>query len=146
MRGQLARIVLGFFVCVLLGAVVRSQDRGRQDSPNLADPSQIVAVRAARIFDANAGAMRAGQTLLIRGDRIVEVGPSVQVPQGARVIDLGAATLMPGMIDAHVHTAGPTPGESFEHRTFVMVQSAQRDLDAVFEGARRAGVPPGWLR
>ena len=48
------------------------------------------------------------------------------------MIDLGAATLLPGMIDGHVHTNGPTPDESVEHRTFVMIQSAQRDLDAGF--------------
>jgi imidazolonepropionase-like amidohydrolase len=116
----------------LLGTVVRSQDRGGAGSPYLAAPGQVVAVRAGRLFDANAGRMVANQTVLIRGDRIAEVGPSVQVPPGARVIDLGSATLLPGMIDGHVHTNGPTPDESVEHRTFVMIQSAQRDLDAGF--------------
>jgi imidazolonepropionase-like amidohydrolase len=114
------------------GTVVRSQERGRADSPYLAAPGQVVAVRAGRLFDANAGRMVTNQIVLIRGDRIAEVGPAVQVPQGARIIDLGAATLLPGMIDGHVHTNGPTPDESVEHRTFVMVQSAQRDLDAGF--------------
>jgi imidazolonepropionase-like amidohydrolase len=116
----------------LLGGVVRSQDRGGAGSPYLAAPGQVVAVRAGRLFDANTGRMMANQTLLIRGDRIAEVGPSVQVPPGARIIDLGSAAVLPGMIDAHVHTNGPTPDESVEHRTFVMIQSAQRDLDAGF--------------
>jgi len=127
---RVAAVVLA--VAGLLGTVVRSQERGRADSPYLAAPAQVVAVRAGRLFDANTGRMVTNPTVLIRGDRITDVGPAVQVPQGARVIDLGAATLLPGMIDGHVHTNGPTPDESVEHRTFVMIQSAQRDLDAGF--------------
>jgi imidazolonepropionase-like amidohydrolase len=111
------------------GTVARSQDRG---SPYLAPPAQVVVVRAGRLFDAHTGAMSTNQIVLIRGDRIVEVGGSVRVPQGARVIDLSTATVLPGMIDGHVHTNGPTADESVEHRTMVMIQSAQRDLDAGF--------------
>ena len=114
------------------GTAVRSQERGRQDSPYLASPAQVVAVRAGRLFDAKAGTMLSNQVVVIRGDRIADVGRSVQIPQGARVIDLSAATVLPGMIDGHVHTNGPTPNESVEHRTMVMIQSAQRDLDAGF--------------
>ena len=43
------------------------------------------------------------QVILIRGDRITDVGPGLAIPAGARVIDLSNATVMPGMIDAHVH-------------------------------------------
>src|SRR5258708_4715729 len=93
---------------------------------------QAIAIRAGRLFDAKAGAMLQNQVVLIRGERIVEVGASVTVPAGARMIDLSAATVLPGMIDAHVHVALNVPNESFEHHTFVMIQSAQRDLDAGF--------------
>jgi imidazolonepropionase-like amidohydrolase len=115
-------------------AAAASQDRGRQgqESPYIAPAAQVVAVRAGRLFDANAGTLISNQVVLIRGDRIVDVGGSVQVPPGVRVIDLSAATVLPGMIDGHVHTNGPTPDESVEHRTMVMIQSAQRDLDAGF--------------
>jgi imidazolonepropionase-like amidohydrolase len=111
---------------------VRSQERGRPDSPYLAAPGQVILVRAARLFDANRGTMVTGQNVLVRGDRIAEVGTSLTAPAGARVIDLGTATLLPGLIDGHVHTNGPMPDESVEHRTFVMLQSAERDLDAGF--------------
>ena len=93
---------------------------------------QTIAIRAGRLFDAKAGTMLHNHVVLIRGERIVDVGASVTVPAGARVIDLGNATVLPGMIDAHVHVALNVPNESFEHHTFVMIQSAQRDLDAGF--------------
>jgi imidazolonepropionase-like amidohydrolase len=93
---------------------------------------QITAIRAGRMFDAKSGTMLTNQTVLIRGDRIVDVGSNVAVPDGARTIDLTGATVLPGMIDAHVHVALNVPNESLEHHTFVMIQSAQRDLDAGF--------------
>lgn len=125
MRGPIKRFAgVAFAFIGISGALVWSQERG--------GPAPVVAVRAGRLFDANTGAMLPNQIVLIRGDRIAEVGPSVQIPQGARVIDLGTATVLPGMIDGHVHTNGPLPDESVEHRTMVMIQSAERDLDAGF--------------
>src|SRR5271167_1248667 len=102
MRWQ-ARWILGGALTLVgvSGTAVRSQGRGGQDqdSPYLAPPAQVVAVRAGRLFDAKAGRMLSGQVVLIRGDRITDVGPSVQIPPEARVIDLGGATVLPGMID-----------------------------------------------
>src|SRR6202008_753039 len=77
-----------------------------------------------------AGTMLNNQIILIKGDRIADVGPSVQVPGEARIVDLRGATVLPGMIAAHVNNAGR--GDSVEMKTIVMVQSAQRDLDAGF--------------
>jgi imidazolonepropionase-like amidohydrolase len=92
----------------------------------------VTAIRAGRLFDARSGTLLTDQIVLIRGDRIAEVGANVAVPAGARAIDLTSATVLPGMIDAHVHVALNVPNESIEHHTFVMIQSAQRDLDAGF--------------
>jgi imidazolonepropionase-like amidohydrolase len=115
-------------------AVVNSQGRGgqTQPSPYIAPANQVVAVRAGRLFDAKSGTMLSNQIVLITGDRITDVGPVVSIPAGAQTIDLSRATVLPGMIDGHVHTNGPQPNESVEHRTMVMIQSAQRDLNAGF--------------
>ncbi len=68
-------------------------------------PSQGVAIRAGRMFDSKSGAMLTNQVILIKGDRIAAAGPAdrVSLPPGAMVIDLSRATVLPGLIDRHVH-------------------------------------------
>src|SRR6185503_12660288 len=97
----------------------------------LAPATQLVAVRAGRLFDSRTGTLSASQTILIRGDRITDVGSSVAVPADARMIDLSSATVLPGMIDAHVHVYPPDE-LSQSTRTIVAVANAQADLEAGF--------------
>jgi imidazolonepropionase-like amidohydrolase len=68
-------------------------------------PKEGVAIRAGRLFDAKAGVLLVNQVIVLRGDVITDIGPaaSVQIPAGAQVIDLSKETVMPGMIDLHVH-------------------------------------------
>jgi imidazolonepropionase-like amidohydrolase len=100
----------------------------------LAPPDQVIAIRAGRLFDARSGGLLTGQVILIRGDRITDVGADVRVPRNARVIDLSGATVLPGMIDAHVHlnTTGPAAGRTPAERAYVALASAQTDLLAGF--------------
>ena len=91
---------------------------------------QVVAIRAGHLFDSHSGNMLANQTILIRGERIAEVGPSIAIPTGATIIDLGQATVMPGMIDAHVHVN--TGGASLAMRAITALANAQTDLAAGF--------------
>lgn len=63
----------------------------------------IVVIRAARLIDGRGGAPLAPAMVRVDGDRITEVGVNVAIPAGARVIDLGGATLLPGLIDLHTH-------------------------------------------
>ena len=64
-------------------------------------PAETIAVKAAHVFDSTRGAMKDNAVVVVQGDRIVSVGSTV--PAGARLIDLGDVTLLPGFIDAHTH-------------------------------------------
>jgi imidazolonepropionase-like amidohydrolase len=96
----------------------------------LAPKDQIVAIRAGRLFDSHSGTMLSNQVVLVRGDRITDVGAGLAIPPEASVIDLSNATVMPGMIDAHVHIN--TGGESEAQRTLIALANAQIDLAAGF--------------
>ena len=82
----------------------------------------------------------------MRGNKIAEVGVTVAHPAGAEVVDLGAATLMPGLIDAHVHLF-LHPGaedlqtiqESVPWRTILAEQAAKDDLMAGYTAERDMG-------
>ncbi len=76
-----------------------------QTQPQSQPPAGRTLVRAAHLVDVRAGKLLDAQTLVVSGDRIVAVEPTAQVqPQaGDKVIDLGDATLLPGMIDVHTH-------------------------------------------
>ena len=66
-------------------------------------------MRAARLLDVASGELRRDQAVLVRGERIAEVGPAAEIaahaPNGATTIDLGDVTLLPGLIDVHTHVA-----------------------------------------
>ena len=96
----------------------------------LAPRDQVIAIRAGRLFDARLGTMLANQVVLVRGERIADVGPGLAIPSGASVIDLSNVTVMPGMIDAHVHVN--TGGVSEAQRTLIALANAQIDLAAGF--------------
>jgi imidazolonepropionase-like amidohydrolase len=108
-------------------------------------PHPIV-LHAARLLDVKAGKLLKPGEVLIQGDRIVEVGPGVKRPLGAEVIDLGDRTLMPGLIDAHIHLflhPGAedlqTVQESIPERTIMATLAARDDLMAGFTAERDMG-------
>src|SRR5438477_8830675 len=69
---------------------------------NAADQTTIV-LKAARMFDGKSKALVQNAVVIVQGDKIVDVGSNLPVPDGARVVDLGDATLSPGFMDAHTH-------------------------------------------
>jgi len=102
-------------------------------------PAGLIAIRAGRLFDSKTGRMLADQVVLIRDDRITEVGAAARIviPAGAQVIDLSGETVLPGLIDAHTHIFNhPGPGMSRETSALIAMQNAQLDLYAGFTAAR----------
>ena len=65
--------------------------------------AQTVVLKAARLIDGRGGAPLEPAMVRIDADRIVEVGSQMAVPRGATLVDLGTATLLPGLIDLHTH-------------------------------------------
>ncbi len=109
-------------------------------------PKHVVVLHAARMLDVAGGRIVSPGELLVEGERIVAVGAHVDRPSGAEVIDLGETTLMPGMIDAHVHLflhPGAedlqTVQESVPERTLTAADAAKADLMAGFTAERDMG-------
>lgn len=69
-------------------------------------PPAVTVIRAARLIDGRGGPPLAPAMVRIEGDKITAVGSNLPVPPSATVIDLGAATLLPGLIDLHTHLTG----------------------------------------
>ena len=107
---------------------------------------QAVVLHATRLLDIETGKIITPGEVLVQEERIAEVGSAVKRPQGAEVIELGDATLLPGLIDAHVHLflhPGAedlqTVEESVPERTISAVLAARDDLMAGFTAERDMG-------
>ena len=137
---HLSATLFGFLVfCILLSAALAQ-------APPPPKSTQGVVLHAARLLEIEDGKIIAPGEVLVERDRIVEVGSAVKHPVGAEIIDLGDSTLMPGMIDAHVHLF-LHPGaedlqtieESVPQRTINAILAARDDLMAGFTAERDMG-------
>ncbi len=109
-------------------------------------PAAPIVLHAARLLEVDTGNILQPGEILVEGERIKAVGKSVEHPQGAKIIDLGDTTLLPGLIDVHVHLF-LHPGaedlqtvlESVPWRTLLAEQAAKADLMAGFTAERDMG-------
>ena len=74
-----------------------------------------MAIKAGKLIDPEKGTTETNQIILVRGNRIEAVGPHVQIPPDAKIIDLSKSTVLPGLFDAHTH---------------LCISDSQRDRDA----------------
>jgi imidazolonepropionase-like amidohydrolase len=109
-------------------------------------PTAPIVLHAARLLEVDTGDVLQPGEILVEGERIKAVGISVDHPQDAKVIDLGDVTLLPGLIDVHVHLflhPGAedlqTVEESVPWRTILAEQAAKADLMAGFTAERDMG-------
>jgi len=105
-----------------------------------------IVLHAARILDIETGKILTPGEVLVQDDRLAEVGSSVNHPVGAQLIDLGDTTLLPGLIDVHVHLflhPGAedlqTVQESVPQRTIIATLAARDDLMSGFTAERDMG-------
>src|SRR5208283_5261067 len=133
---------LAFLLTLLSCALLSAQTT----QPQTAARAHVIVLHAARLLDVESGHIMAPGEILVTGDTIAEVGPNVSRPSGAEIIDLGDTTLLPGLIDAHVHLflhPGAedlqTVQESVAQRTIMATLAARDDLMAGFTAERDMG-------
>ncbi len=113
-------------------------------------PAETVAIKAARLFDGRSNLLQQPGLVVVSDARIVSVGPASAIPPGARTIDLGDATLLPGFMDAHTHLSidfsVDATGSRLEQlqrtvpeRTLQSAVNARKTLQAGFTTVRDLG-------
>jgi imidazolonepropionase-like amidohydrolase len=133
------------WIGLLAGYAVAAWPGVAQAQAATTPPSPIV-LHAARLLDVATGEIVSPGEVLVEGERIKAVGKQVDHPQGAKMIDLGDTTILPGFIDAHVHLF-LHPGaedlqtviESVPWRTIMAEQSARADLLGGYTAERDMG-------
>jgi len=113
----------------VLGLLLLASGGGARVEPTAA----VIAIRAGRLVDVRRGALVPHVVVVVQGDRIVAVGGAgeIRVPAGAEVVDLGDATLVPGLIDSHVHLTLGGAADSNARATLLAGFTTVQDLGAL---------------
>jgi len=98
---------------------------------------QIVAIKAGKLLDPETGKTAANQIILVEDTRIKDIGGKVEIPAGAKVIDLSKSTVLPGLFDAHTHlcmTVIPNRDANNYYFTTLVDTTAYRAIEGVANG------------
>lgn len=110
-----------------------------------AQSNAVTAIKCGRLINPVDGSVTQNAVIIVRGERIEQVGASLSIPSGAKIIDLSAYTVLPGLIDCHTHVllqpedergAPPVVTKSQAFRTVQGVAAVKRDLEAGFTTMR----------
>jgi imidazolonepropionase-like amidohydrolase len=95
-------------------------------------PAGMLVLRAARLLDVRAGAVVHDAVVIVEGNKIKAAGSNLPMPHGARVVDLGDVTLLPGLIDCHTHLLLAFDGDKSDEdsgiATITQMSTAKRAL------------------
>ena len=136
---------LSLLVLIAVASALAAQSTSTTATPA---PTRV-AIKAAHLIDPRGAGRRIDEALvLIDGDTVVRVGSKLTVPNGYRVVDLGSATLVPGLIDVHTHLTSQQTDyyEGLFRRSAIDVAitasaNAKKTLDAGFTTVRDVGAP-----
>jgi imidazolonepropionase-like amidohydrolase len=135
-----AETLLGFTIAILIALIAPMAARAA-DAPE-------TYVRAGHLLDVRSGKMLSNQIIVIHGERIERVASAdqIQIPAGAKVIDLGQSTVLPGLIDCHTHIMLTDTDDShyddillkqsWQYRTILATLNVKKDLEAGFTAMR----------
>jgi imidazolonepropionase-like amidohydrolase len=99
--------------------------------------AQVIAIRAGLVIFPDTGKSATNQQLLVEGGKITAIGTSVQVPAGAKTIDLSDYTVLPGLMDAHTHLCA-TVDDKWDLGDFWIMAVQRRQGFRAILGARHA--------
>jgi imidazolonepropionase-like amidohydrolase len=140
------RAILAVALTILCVASLHAQTTPQPRESQTAPSAHPIVLHAARLLDVESGRITTPGEILIQGDAIKEVGAKVSRPANAEILELGDTTLLPGLIDAHVHLflhPGAedlqTVTESVPQRTITATIAARDDLLAGFTAERDMG-------
>jgi imidazolonepropionase-like amidohydrolase len=122
-RGFVLSVAIAVALCAVPGAQGGSQPPAQK----------VTAIRAGRLVDAETGTATANQIILVEGERIRAVGPSVAIPPNAEVIDLSRQTVVPGFVDTHTHEAmtyKDVPESNIYYYTYITDPTPLRAIQA----------------
>ena len=113
-------------------------------------PSAVIALKAARLFDGKSKTLLPNGVVVIQGNTITAAGSNVAIPEDAKIIDLGDATLSPGFMDAHTHLTFDFSGnynelrlrmldENISQLALEMIPNAKATIEAGFTSVRDLG-------
>ncbi len=140
------RLPLAAIALLLAAPAVAAEPAAAPPAPR----AETVVLHAARLFDGTTDHVVSPGVVVVEGGKIAAVGSDVPTPAGVRVVDLGDATLLPGLIDAHVHLTAEASDNWYKDFTDGLLQlppeqalravpHALRTLQAGFTTVRNVG-------